>query len=126
MYSSNALNQYKNNSVNYAPKGQLLLMLLDGAVKFSKVARQAIVDKDISKANENIKKTQSIFYELIATLDLTLAGNWGKGLVAVYQFIINRLLQANIRKDVKIIDEVIPLIEEVRETWQEAYYASKR
>lgn len=125
MNQSNAYAQYKNNSVNYASKEQLLLMLLDGAVKFTKVARQAIVDKNIEKANENIKKTQDIFYELIATLDLNYAANWGNQLIAVYRFIINRLLQANIKKDVKIIDEVMPIIEEVRTTWQEAYNASK-
>ena len=46
----NAYNVYKNNSVNYASKDQLLLMLVDGAVKFAKVGRQAIIDKDIQKA----------------------------------------------------------------------------
>lgn len=126
MYQSNAYAQYRNNSVNYASKEQLLLMLLDGAVKFAKVARQAMADKDIAKANENIKKTQDIFYELIATLDLRYAGDWGNKLIAVYRFIINRLVQANIKKDVKIIDEVMPLIEDVRSLWQEAYRASKQ
>lgn len=126
MNTSNAYSQYKNNSVNFASKEQLLLMILDGSVKFSKVARQAIVDKDLAKANENIKKTQNIFYELITTLDLRYAGDWGNKLIAVYRFIIDRLLQANLKKDVKIMDEVIPLIAEVRDTWQEAYQASKR
>ena len=45
MQSSNAYNSYKNNSVAFAPKEQLLVMLLEGAVKFSKIGRQAIVDK---------------------------------------------------------------------------------
>ena len=43
----NGYNVYKNNSVNYASKEQLLLMLTEGAVKFSKIARQAIIDKDV-------------------------------------------------------------------------------
>ena len=51
MYGNNAYNTYRNNSVNYASKEQLLLLLLDGAVKFAKIGRQAIVDKDLSKAN---------------------------------------------------------------------------
>jgi flagellar biosynthetic protein FliS len=126
MYSNNAYNTYKNNSVNYASKEQLLLLLLDGAVRFTKVGRQALMDNDIAKANDNIKKVQSIFYELIATLDLSKAGDWGPKLVSVYKFIIDRLIQANIRKDEKIMEELLPLIEEVRDTWQEVYYASKR
>jgi flagellar protein FliS len=120
---NNAYSAYKNNSINFASKEQLLLMLLDAAVKFSKMGRQALMDKNIKKANENIKKTQNIFYELIATFDLTKAGDWGEKMVAVYRYIIDELVKANIKKDVSIMDEVIPFIEEVRQTWKDAYTA---
>jgi flagellar protein FliS len=126
MNTNNAYSKYKNNSVNFASKEQQLLMLLDGAVKFAKIGRQALTDSDYERANENIKKTQSIFYELIATLDVNLSGEWGPKLISVYKFIIDRLLNANIRKDISIINEAIPLIEEVRDMWNQAYYASKR
>lgn len=125
MQTSNAYNAYRNNSVNYASREQLLLMLLDGAVKFAKVGRQAILDKDIKKAHENIVKTQDIFYELIATLDVNKGGQWAKNLAAIYDFIIRRLIDANIKKDIEIMNEVIPLIEEVRDTWYEAYKIAK-
>lgn len=125
MYSNNAYNTYRNNSVNYASKEQLLLLLVDGAVKYAKIGRQAILDKDVSKANINLVKTQNIFYELIGTLDLKKAGDWGHQLISVYRYIVNRLIQANVKKDISIMDEVIPLIEEVRDTWNEAYEASK-
>lgn len=125
MQSSNAYNVYKNNSVNYASREQLLLMLLDGAVKFSKVGRQAILDKDIKKAHENIVKTQDIFYELMVTLDTTKGGEWAHQLMNIYEFIVRRLSDANIKKDIDIINEVIPLIEDVRDTWNEAYKLSK-
>lgn len=122
---ANAYNAYKNNSVNYASKDQLLLMLLDGAVKFSKIARQAILDKEIMKSHENLVKTQDIFIELMITLDQS-AGEWAKDMYKVYEFIKERLFEANIKKDVKILDEVIPLIEEVKNTWNEAYEVTKR
>ncbi|ENJ9652665.1 flagellar export chaperone FliS [Clostridium sporogenes] len=125
MYTANAYNTYKNNSVNFASKDQLLLMLVDGAVKFSKIARQAMIDKDISKVHQNLVKTQDIFYELMATLDVNQAEQWGHQLMSIYEFIVRRLGEANIKKDVTIIDEVIPLIEEVRNTWYEADKLSK-
>lgn len=124
MYSNNAYAKYKTNSVNYASKEQLLLMLLDGAVKFSKIGRQALADKDMPKAHNNIKKTQDIFYELIASLDLSKAGSWGPQMNSIYGFIIKRLVDANLSKDVKIMDEVIPLIEDVKNTWNDAYKVS--
>lgn len=125
MQNSNAYNTYRSNSVNYASKEQLLLMILDGAVKFSKIGRQAIMDKDIKKAHENIVKTQDIFYELVASLDVNRGGEWAKNMMGIYNFIIRRLMEANIKKDVKIMEEVIPLIEDVRDTWNEAYKIAK-
>jgi len=125
MQSSNAYNVYKNNSVNYASREQLLLMLLDGAVKFSKMGRQAILDKNVKNAHENIVKTQNIFFELMVTLDVSKGGEWAQQLMNVYDFIVRRLVDANLKKDIDIMNEVIPLIEDVRDTWSEAYKVSK-
>lgn len=125
MYTSNAYNAYKQNSVNYASKDQLLLMLVDGAVKYAKIGRQAITDKDISKAHSSIVRTQDIFYELMVTLDVKQGGEWAEQMRAIYQFIVERLGQANIKKSVEIMDEIIPLIEEVRDTWYEADKVAK-
>ncbi|HCW03406.1 MAG TPA: flagellar export chaperone FliS [Clostridium sp.] len=116
---------YKQNSVNFASKEQLLLMLVDGAVKFSKLGRQAIMDKKISVAHENIVKTQDIFYELMATLDVEKGGDWAKQLMSVYDFIVRRLVEANLKKDLTIMEEVLPIIVDVRNTWHDAYKAAK-
>ena len=121
----NAFNTYKNNSVNFASKDQLLLMLVDGAAKFSKIGKQAIIDKDVKKAHENIVKTQNIFYELMATLDVPKGGVWAESLMQVYEFITRRLTDANIKKSEEIMSEIIPLIDDVRDTWNEAYKVSK-
>lgn len=125
MYRSNAYSAYKNNSVNYASKEQLLLMLVDGAVKYAKIGRQAIEDKDMQKAHNNITRTEDIFYELIITLDVSKAGEWGQKLKEIYEFIVKRLGEANLKKDIGIMDEVIPLIEDIRDTWYEAEKISK-
>ncbi|GAA0077566.1 flagellar export chaperone FliS [Clostridium sp. CTA-5] len=123
MYS-NGYNAYKNNSVTYASKDQLLLMLVDGAVKFAKIARQAIVDRNVKKAHDNIIRTEDIFTELRATLD-TSAGEWAVQMFNVYGFINDKLFEANMKKDIKVMDEVIPLIEEVRDIWHSAEKKSK-
>ncbi|WP_443663306.1 flagellar export chaperone FliS, partial [Clostridium sp.] len=82
----NAFNTYKSNSVNFASKDQLLLMLVEGATKFSKIGRQAIIDKNVNKAHENIVKTQNIFYELMSTMDVAKGGEWAESLMKVYEF----------------------------------------
>lgn len=125
MYTSNAYNIYKNNSINFASKEQLLVMIVDAASKDVKIARQAIIDKDIKKSHEYIMKTEDIYNELISSLDLSKAGEWGIKMKMVYEFIIRRLVQANIKKDAKILDEIIPLIENIKDTWEQAYKVSK-
>ena len=120
----NAYGIYKNNSVNFASKEQMLLMLLDGAVKFAKRGRVAIEENNIQMAHESITRTQDIFTELRVTLDTT-AGEWAVSIDKVYEFINRRLFEANIKKDNSIMDEIIPLIEEIRDIWNEAYRISK-
>ena len=124
MYGNNALNVYKNNSVNYASKEQLLLMLVDGAVKFSKIAREGLVEKDIKKSHENLIKAQNIFTELMISLDQN-AGEWAKQMYRVYEFIKTRLFEINLKKDVNMMDELMPVIEDVRNTWHEAHEAAR-
>lgn len=125
MYGNNALNVYKNNSVNYASKEQLLLMLVDGAVKFAKIARQALEDKNVMESHKNLVKVQDIFTELMISLDQN-AGEWAKQIYAVYDFIKTRLFEINLKKDTKMMDELMPVIEDVRDTWYEAYEISRR
>lgn len=121
----NAVNVYKNNSVNYASKEQLLLMLVDGAVKFAKRAKEAISKKDIKNAHEYLTRTQDIFTELMISLDIS-AGEWANNLFNVYEFIKNELFQINIEKNEERLDKLMPVIEDVRDTWHEAYKLSKK
>ena len=114
----NAYNVYKNNSVNYASKDQLLLMLVDGAVKFARISRQAIIEKDVKKAHTNLMKTQEIFVELMVSLNMEQA-EWTNDLMQIYAFIKEKLVEVNMKKDIKIMDEILPLIEEVRDLWYE-------
>lgn len=122
---SNGYNVYKNNSINYASNEQLLLMLVDGAVKFAKKAESALEEKKIKETHDNIIRTEDIFLELMASLDRS-AGDWAVQLYKVYQFIHDKLVEANLKKDIKILQEIMPLIEDVRDTWHEAYKKSKQ
>ena len=117
MYTSNPYNIYKQNSVNMASSQQLLLMLLDGAVKYTKIARMAISNKDIARAHKELVRVQDIFLELMITMDKNT--KYMEDLYNIYDFIKNELAKANIKKDITIIDNTLPLIEEIRDMWYE-------
>ena len=117
MYTANPYNIYKQNSVNMASSQQLLLMLLDGAVKYTKIARMAILNKDIPRAHKELVRVQDIFLELMITMDKNT--KYMEDLYNLYDFIKNELAKAHMKKDVKIIDEILPIIEEIRDMWYE-------
>ena len=117
MYTANPYNIYKQNSVNMASSQQLLLMLLDGAVKYTKIARMAILNKDIARAHKELVRVQDIFLELMITMDKNT--KYMEDLYNIYYFIKNELAKANIKKDITIIDNTLPLIEEIRDMWYE-------
>ena len=117
MYTSNPYNIYKQNSVNMASSQQLLLMLLDGAVKYTKIARMAILNKDIARAHKELVRVQDIFLELMITMDKNT--KYMEDLYNIYDFIKNEIAKANIKKDITIIDNTLPLMEEIRDMWYE-------
>ncbi|WP_040191246.1 flagellar export chaperone FliS [Clostridium culturomicium] len=124
MFTSNPYIAYKQNTINMASKEQLLLMLVDGAVKYTKIAKMAIEKRDIQAAHKELTRVQDIFTELMSTLDMN-AGETAENLFNLYDFIKRQLVQANMKKDVQIIDETLPLIEEVRDMWYEVSKKAK-
>lgn len=114
----NPYSKYKENTVHVASQEQLVIMLVDGAVKYTKVARLALEKGDKERAHKELIRVQGIFAELIASLDLS-AGNFAEDLLNIYIYIRESLIKANIKKDIQVIDEVMPLIEDVRDMWHE-------
>ncbi len=118
MNNFNPYQQYQQNFVNSASKGQLTLMLYDGAARFIKQGIKGIEEKDIQSAHHAIVKAQEIIAHLNQTLDkkYELSGS----LALLYDYISRRLIEANIKKDRDILGEVLDLTSQLRDTWQEA------
>ncbi len=118
MYANNPYSNYKKNSIAAVTQEQLLLMLVDGAVKYTKIARLALIENNIPRAHKELVRVQDIFFELMVTMDKS-AGTYMEDLYNIYEFIKNELALANVNKDVKKVEEVLPLIEEIRDMWYE-------
>ncbi|WP_313289154.1 flagellar export chaperone FliS [Exiguobacterium sp.] len=109
---------YQTNSVTTALPQDLTLMLYEGLIKFSMLAKRAIEQKMIEQKNTNIQKAQAIISELQLTLNQSIA--LSKDLNSLYDYMQTRLIDANVKNDLVAIDEVIGFAEEFRETWKEA------
>lgn len=114
---------YANNKVLTASPADLVLMLYEGAIKFCNIAIVAVEEKDIEKAHKNIMKVQNIILEFQATLDYKYAT--AKDFNEVYTYLLQRLREANMKKDKEILEEVLKHLRTMRDTWKEVMQLTK-
>ena len=111
------LQQYNNSKILTASPAELTLMLYEGAIKFCNIAIMGIEQKDIEKAHNNIMKTERIINHLRITLDMKypVAQDFDR----IYVYMERRLLEANMKKDTEILEEILTHLRSVRDTWKE-------
>ena len=113
-------NGIKFSELDKLSKEELLLMLVDGTVKYTNISKEALLNNDYLKAHNELVRVQNIFTELMTTLDQD-AGQWAKDMYKVYEFIKSELAIADENKDIKIIDDILPIVKQIRDTWHEVY-----
>ena len=99
-YAANA-----NNKIMTASPAELTLMLYEGSIKFANLSIAGIEEKDIQKAHTNIIKVERIIEEFQATLNHKYPV--AKDFDNVYNYLLIRLKEANIKKDKEIMEEVL-------------------
>lgn len=121
--ANNAYSQYANNRILTASPAELTLMLYEGAIKFCNIAIMAIENKDIEKAHTNIMKAQRIIEEFQLTLDFKyeIANDFNN----VYNYLMQRLREANLTKNKEILEEVNTHLRVMRDTWKEVMKLAK-
>lgn len=110
-------NAYLRSKVMTATPAELTLMLYEGAIKFVNKAIMSIEKDDVMGAHNNLMKTQRIIEELRASLDHKCPV--AKEFDTVYEYILRRLVEANIKKDKDILEEVLEHLRTMRDTWKE-------
>ncbi len=107
--------KYRDQSISTMTQGEMVVRLYDEIVKQLGLASHYIEVGDVLKSNESLQKCQRILNHLNNTLDFKY--EISKNLSALYDFFIRQVVSANIKKDKKLIDEILPLLEELRETF---------
>ena len=117
MIQKNAYAAYSNSKIQTASPAELTLLLYEGAIKFANIALVAVEKKDIEKAHNNIMKVENIIIEFQSTLDHKYPV--AKDFDAVYNYLMQRLQEANLKKDPEILKEVLGHLRTMRDTWKE-------
>jgi len=114
----NPYEQYKKTSVNTMTKGELLLLLFDEVIKKLNHSKILMVNNDFEQANVNLAKCRKIFNHLIVSLDDKY--ELSRELTEMYLFFNREIIKASSTKSTKNIDEILPMIKDLRITWAEA------
>lgn len=117
-YARNAFEYQKNAVVSASPVG-LVVMLYDGALRCMARAREAMLAKDLKKQDDQLRRAQKMVIELMSTLDMARGGDVAKNLFALYSYVTEKLVEANLRDDPECIDEAAKVMEGLRSSWAE-------
>lgn len=110
-------NEYRKASVGSATPLQLVIMLYDGALRFIQQGRHAIQTRDIERQNESLQKAQRILSELICCLDMDKGGEIASNLFAIYTYVYNELVLANMNDDARTLDRCAKILSDLRSSW---------
>jgi len=114
-------------SVATADPHRMTLLLYDGAIEAIRLAQAHMGTRRIAAKCEAIGKAVCILEEgLKASVDRKVGGELAERLVALYEYITLRLLQANLRNDRKALDEAQTLLSDLRSAWAQIGQTASR
>ena len=118
MAMPNSYQQYKTQSISTMTPGELLIILFDELVKRAKQGEIAIKAGNVEGANDSLMRAQDIVRYLTATLndDYEIT----KEIKPLYDFFYQQLVMANTKKNADILEALIPMLEDMRETWKQS------
>jgi flagellar protein FliS len=118
-------NEYLKVKIQTAKPAELLILLFDGAIRFTGQAKRHLEAHDYEEKNDLLLRAQNIVLELLQALDQRIGPELYARLTELYRFCYERLIQANIKNDAAAAEAAITVLEHLRETWQLAIKKSR-
>ena len=118
-----AYGQYNNSKILTASPAELTLMLYEGAIKFCNIAITAVENKEIEKAHIHIQKIERMIDCLRQTWDIKYPV--AEDFERINTYLSQRLIEANVKKDKEILEEINGHLRSLRDTWKEVMKAGR-
>lgn len=115
----NRVGIYKRNDVLTADPTTLVVICYNSAISHLKLAKNRITEGDYETKAESVNKAIAIISELMAALNFERGGEISRNLDALYRYSIGRITHFGVNRDMSAADEVIGILEELRDAWKE-------
>lgn len=122
----NQYQKYKETQVVSASREKLLLMMYEGAIKFTKMAIRATEEKNVVERCNSIGRVYDIIMELNNTLDHKVGGDIALHLEQLYMYITDQLTQANLKADSEHLKNALKVMETLYDGWVNAIEKMKK
>jgi flagellar protein FliS len=117
----NAIQSYRRTNVVTADPKRLVLMCYEGAIDSLKIGKQKLIEKDYEVKGKALTKVQDIINELLHSLDFEKGGVIARNLDSLYNYMLRRIIHADVKKDIRAIDEVVGMLNELKSAWEEIF-----
>lgn len=111
------INSYRQTEIQSRTPLELVVMLYDGALRFTADAREAMVRRDIRGRQHNLSRALAIVSELQSTLDMESGGDVAAHLDKLYGYVHDRLMDTSITQELQPLDDARRVLTTLREGW---------
>ena len=118
----NGTQSYRRTRVLTADPRNLVILCYEGAIDSLKIGKQRIAEKDYEGRSKALDKAQDIISELLCSLNFEKGGSIAKNLDSLYNYMLRRIIHADLKNDVRAVDEVIGMLTELKAAWEEIFY----
>ncbi|MGA3207227.1 MAG: flagellar export chaperone FliS [Syntrophales bacterium] len=110
---------YRQAGVLTADPKRLVLMCYEEAIRNLKIAKEKFISRDYEEKAKALQKAHNIIFALNAALDFEKGGDIASNLHALYNYMTCRLLQADLKRDLRVMDHIIGMLVELKSAWEE-------
>jgi flagellar protein FliS len=112
---------YHKTNITTADPKKLVLMCYEGAIESLKIGRQKLIEKDFEGKGKSLEKAQNFINELQFSLNYEKGGSIARNLYSLYNYILRRIMHADLNRDTEAIDEVIGILNGLKSAWEEIF-----
>lgn len=117
-FKKGKMNPYQKTAIQTASKEELVLMLYNGAIKYTHQAIEFIDQKNWADASKNICRGQAIIVELLNSLNFEVGGEIAKNLEYLYSVMVDNLTVANFEHVTEPLKLNLQILEKLQSAWE--------
>ena len=113
------LDRYNQVAVKTADQKELILICYDEAIRSLQQGKECYLKNQFEEKARLFIRAQDFITELMVSLNLEAGGQIACNLRSIYQYVIDSIFRADLKKNFELVDRLIVMLSELRSAWAE-------